>query len=75
MAEIIQFAVTPEEKALIEEMAHSDDRTVSDYARHVIVAKAKYDKETLDMFEPVALFRKAIKKAGKEVSGLFSDKG
>lgn len=58
MNNIIQFAVTPDEKALIEEMAKSDDRTVSDYAHHVVISKARYDKETLEMFEPPAILRK-----------------
>lgn len=56
---VTEFVVTSEEKALIEEMAKSDDRTISDYAHHVVVSKARYDKETLDMFEPPAILRKA----------------
>jgi uncharacterized protein (DUF1778 family) len=63
--EIIQFAVTPEEKKLIEEMAKIDDRTVSDYAHRVVVSKAKYDKETLEMFAPPAIVRKALRELKK----------
>jgi uncharacterized protein (DUF1778 family) len=66
--EIIQFAVTAEEKALIEEMAKSDDRTVSDYVHHTVIKHTQYEKDTLKMFEPPAILRKAwqeFKKLGE----------
>jgi uncharacterized protein (DUF1778 family) len=42
--EIIQFVVTAEEKALIEEMAKSDDRTVSDYVHHTVILRKAWQE-------------------------------
>jgi 3-methyladenine DNA glycosylase Tag len=65
----IRFSITEDEKKLIEEMAKYEDRTPSDYCRHVVLKKAKYDKETFEMFDP----SRVIHKVAREFKNIMKD--